>query len=530
MLRTELGGWVERQLVGLANPWLALGLHHDVERPRTGAGLIRVFGSLTRKSALKRPLRLRSTLTALTTLVTALALLVSGALVALTTLLRQSTDNTRASVESVRLAEEAELDLLLHERAGDPLVRRNIEDELRRKLSAAERFVTANDEERALSEAKAQVEAYIEATRGPLESPERPRHQGAAFEALQRLVTINVAQAQATTHQAERWDTLGTAVGIGAASLLVAMAGSLLVWLRSRAFTPLFDLAATMDRFGHGDLGVRAPERGPKELQEMCLRFNEMADALVQQRQARITFLGGVAHDLKNPLSALRMSVALLARTAPGASEEQRRRTLERVDRQITRMDRMLGDFLDIARIEASELELRLDEHDARALVEHVVELFDGVSPDHRIEVRLPKRAVMVRCDQLRIEQVITNLVSNAIKYSPAGGAVEIALEARDDAVELSVTDHGIGISEEDRARVFDPFQRVGLSKDSVPGVGLGLFVVRKLVLCHGGQIDVESQRGVGSTFRVRLPLASQRADERRLDASSSAPSEARLH
>jgi signal transduction histidine kinase len=454
-------------------------------------------------------------LAALTTLVTVLALLVSGALVALTTILRQSAVSTGASVESVRLAEEAQIDLLLHERATDPLVKRSLEGDLRQKLSSARQFVTAPDEEHALLVAKSRVDAYVTVSHDAAgRAGERAARQVAAYEAIEALVAINLAQARDAARDAERWDDLGTAVGIAAALLLVTVAGTILAWLRSRAFAPLFDLAAAMDRFGRGDLGARATERGPQELREMCRRFNEMAAAIAVQRRAQMTFLGGVAHDLKNPLSALRMSVALLDPGARSASEDQRRRTLERVDRQITRMDRMLGDFLDIARIEASELELRLDEHDARTMVTHVVELFDGVSPHHRLEVRVPERPLTVRCDQLRIEQVITNLVSNAIKYSPAGGPVEIALEFSDDELELSVTDHGVGISEEDRARVFDPFRRVGLSKDSVPGVGLGLFVVRKLVLAHGGTIDVESERGVGSTFRVKLPLAGKREAE----------------
>ncbi len=214
---------------------------------------------------------------------------------------------------------------------------------------------------------------------------ERAFHQAAAYEAIEALVAINLAQARDAARDAERWDDLGTVVGIGAAILLVAVGGALVVWLRSRAFTPLFGLAAAMHRFGRGDLHARATERGPEELREMCLRFNEMAASIAAQRQAQMTFLGGVAHDLRNPLSALRMSVALLDPATQRPSEELRRRTLERVDRQITRMDRLLGDFLDIAKIEASELELRLNDHDARTLVEHVVELFDGVSPAHRL-------------------------------------------------------------------------------------------------------------------------------------------------
>lgn len=178
----------------------------------------------------------------------------------------------------------------------------------------------------------------------------------------------------------------------------------------------------------------------------------------------------------------------------------------EKIDRQITRMERMLGDFLEVARIEAGQLEIRSEVHDARTLVEEVVSLFEGASQEHQLTVRLPDVPLYLDCDPLRIEQVLINLVSNAIKYSPAGSPVEVALEANEAELELRVTDRGVGIAEHDRERIFEPFRRVGLSQQTIPGVGLGLFVVRKIVEAHHGRIELESARGRGSTFRVFLP------------------------
>ena len=112
----------------------------------------------------------------------------------------------------------------------------------------------------------------------------------------------------------------------------------------------------------------------------------------------------------------------------------------------------------------------------------------------------------MIRCDPLRIEQVITNLLSNAIKYSPEGGRVDVAVAPQEDGAVISVTDQGLGISEEDQQRLFEPFRRVGLSMETIPGVGLGLFVVRRIVEAHHGRIDVTSARGKGSSFRIWIP------------------------
>ncbi len=458
---------------------------------------------------MKKPLSLRSMLVTLTIVVTLLAVMVSGALVALTTILHRTTVDIGGSVDSVRLAEEAEIDLLLLERVTDPVVKRDIEADLKRKLIDARGSVTSDEAARVLAEAEREVEAYIVAGHDPqLTAADRAAQQEIAYGALEAVVTINVIQSEATRQEAARLDRLGTILGIGVGALLILVAAAVLVWLRGRAFEPVFALASTMQRFGAGDGAARADERGPREIREMCTRFNEMASGIASQRQAQIAFLGGVAHDLRNPLSALQMSVSLLGRDKRLASDDRFRQMMSRMGRQITRMERMVGDFLDVSKIEAGHLDLRFDIHDAGALVHEVVDLFDEASQTHHLEVRAPREPLLVRCDHLRMEQVITNLISNAIKYSPAGSAIDVLLAARADELELSVTDHGIGMSEEDQSRVFDPFRRVGLSEETVPGVGLGLYVVRKIVEAHRGRIEVSSVRGGGSTFRVFLPMA----------------------
>lgn len=452
---------------------------------------------------------LRSTMAAVTVIVTVLALLVSGALVGLTTALHRATTSSSASVESVRLAEEAEIDLLLHLRARDPLVMRDIEGDLRRKLIEARSFVTTSDEARVLSEAANRVDEYIASTRDPQRSDEDvAARQDAAYGALEALVTINVAQSKESQRDAARWDNAGNLLGISIGALMILVAGAVIVWLRRHAFAPVFELAYAMKRFGRGDRDVRAAERGPKELREMCVLFNEMASAIAAQRQAQMAFLGGVAHDLRTPLATLQMSVALLGPDNRLPPEDRIRATVARLSRQIARMERMLGDFLDMAKIEAGQLELRLETHDARALVEEVVDLFEDAGHNHRLEARLPDHALLIRCDSLRIEQVVANLISNAIKYSPSGGASRWCSSRAAKSFPLSVTDYGIGISPDDTARLFEPFRRLGPSKEVVPGVGLGLFVVRRIVEAHGGRIEVQSSPGEGSTFRFLLPAS----------------------
>jgi signal transduction histidine kinase len=240
----------------------------------------------------------------------------------------------------------------------------------------------------------------------------------------------------------------------------------------------------------------------------MARTFNEMAASLARQQQDQLTFLAGVAHDLRNPLSALKMSTALVDPSRPEASPERIQKMLALVRRQVARLDRMVGDLLDSTRIEAGNLDLQLEERDARELARSVVELYEAAGPGHALSLHLPEAPLLLRCDGTRIEQVLNNLVSNALKYSPVGTRVDVTVAQEGEEVVLSVADQGMGISAEERRHLFAPFQRTDGAREHAPGAGLGLSVARRIVEAHGGRIEVDSHPGQGSVFRVWLPLA----------------------
>jgi two-component system sensor histidine kinase MtrB len=457
-----------------------------------------------------RPLSLRSTLAALTILTAALILSFSALLVILTTLLHETTSKAGAAAESVRLAQEAQIELLLHSRADDAILSTDLEASLRRRLLEAKRFVTTSDEAQAIAAAEAEVSRYVAATRDPRIVAERREAQlETSYGALEALVDLNLAHAREATAAAAEWDRRAKLVGLLAVvPLLLATAGALF-WLKHRALAPVFSLLDAMERFGKGEREARAPQAGPRELREMSQRFNDMATALSAQREARVAFLAGVAHDIRNPLSVLRMSMALVSPKRPLPSEPRLRALIDTITRQLTRLERMVGDLLGTIQVEAGKLELKLETVDSRQIVSEVLSLFDGGSSERRLVACLPDTAAPLRCDSVRVEQVLINLVSNALKYSPAGSPIEVALEPEPDGAVFRVSDRGPGIAEADRARVFEPFQRVGLSREAVPGVGLGLFVARRIVEAHGGEITIECTPGGGATFRVRLPASS---------------------
>lgn len=450
---------------------------------------------------------LQAVLSVVTMAVTTLALAIAISLLVVTSNLHQASMSLADSVESLGLADEAEIDLLLHDRAPDAPQRRQIEESLRSKLNRAGRYADHPNEVVQLGRVRKAVELYLtvagsvekisDQTLAPLE---------AAYQALEVMVEMNVAESRAARERATHWEAVANRLGITIGAAVFLFSGWLLWWLKFRAFRPVLALARSLEQFAKGDREARAEETGPGELRDMARRFNEMATALASQRQAQMSFLGGVAHDFRNPLSALRLSVELIRPDLPLPPEPKIRRTVALVARQVAHLERMVGDFLDMARIEAGQLELQFEVGQAVTLVREVVELFEGTSSQHPLVVTVPPRDIFLRCDPVRMGQVLSNLVSNAIKYSADGGSVEVALALEAGQAVLSVTDHGIGISAEDQARLFEPFRRVGTSMQTIPGVGLGLFVARQIVRAHGGRMEVRSVVGMGTTMRIHMP------------------------
>ena len=149
-----------------------------------------------------------------------------------------------------------------------------------------------------------------------------------------------------------------------------------------------------------------------------------------------------------------------------------------------------------------------MGDHDLVELCRETVELHRPTTENHRWVLDLPTEPVVIRCDATRIVQVLNNLISNALKYSPEGGLVRVALADAEDTAIVSVSDQGIGISPAERDTIFEPFRRSSTTRDTIPGVGLGLSVARRILEAHGGTIEVRSEEGRGSTFRFFLPHA----------------------
>jgi signal transduction histidine kinase len=225
------------------------------------------------------------------------------------------------------------------------------------------------------------------------------------------------------------------------------------------------------------------------------------------------SFVSAVSHELRTPLTCIRTSVDLLPATEED-SPEARAELIHTIDHHVRRLEALVGDLLEITKLEAGQIALVRQPTDLHQIAGRVVEGLRPLTERKGQTVRLhPTEAVsQVDVDRRRIEQVLTNILSNAIKFTPKQGQIEVRILETPDDLRVCVSDDGPGISAEDQGRIFDRFYVV-VDGRGLSGVGLGLYIARQMVELHGGRIWVESQLGEGSTFCFTIPKA--RREER---------------
>jgi signal transduction histidine kinase len=314
-----------------------------------------------------------------------------------------------------------------------------------------------------------------------------------------------VSQALATTQTSFLWAAL-------IASLIAAMVG----FFVGRGLTaPLGGLSKAATRMSAGDLSVRAPHGGQDEIGQLANQFNRMAETieasfkqLSSERDALRRFVADASHELRTPITALQTFTDLLQGSASGDSNA-RTEFLAESQRQLTRLEWITHNLLNLSRLDAGIESLDLSTQDAGDLARTVVTSFEPQARERGVALDLviPPEPVVLCCDSARIEMALSNLLQNALKFTPSGGHVEVVLEAGESAARCSVKDDGPGIAPEDQAHIFERFFRG--AHPGVEGSGLGLAIVRSIAQAHGGNVFVESQLGSGSKFTIELPYPS---------------------
>ncbi|EFH88325.1 PAS domain S-box protein [Ktedonobacter racemifer] len=223
--------------------------------------------------------------------------------------------------------------------------------------------------------------------------------------------------------------------------------------------------------------------------------------------QRKDDFISMASHELRNPLAAVKMQTQLVRKRLERQSHHEAATALSRVEGPVKQLERLIGELLDVSKIQAGRLEYVRETVDLDALLHEVADTMQQLSTTHTIVVRGAAPRLLVG-DKDRLGQVFTNLISNAIKYSPGAETVEMDLSASEERVTVRVHDHGLGIPREQRDKIFERFYRAtGPKQKAIPGLGMGLYIVTEIVKRHEGTITVDSEVGKGSTFTVTLPL-----------------------
>jgi len=333
----------------------------------------------------------------------------------------------------------------------------------------------------------------------PVGQPDRP----AGYVELSRGPDFG-AEALATARRA-------FLLAAGGATVLAALVGLLM----GRGLTaPLRRLSTAAGQMSGGDLSIRAPVRGRDEIGDLARQFNQMAERLeasfaelAAERDSLRRFIADASHELRTPVTALKNFNELLQGAAaddPAARAE----FLAESQIQLDRLEWITHNLLDLSRLEAGLIALDVTSHDAGELIRASAAAFKTLAHEKQVTLSVaePPSPVQVRCDRARIELALSNLLENGLKFTPAGGQVEIGAEQSHQGVRLWVQDSGPGIAPADQGRIFERFYR-GRGRD-VEGTGLGLAIVRSIVQAHGGHVTVESQPGAGSRFVIELPSA----------------------
>lgn len=339
------------------------------------------------------------------------------------------------------------------------------------------------------------------------------------LDTLETTAEENAARRRAESQRTERFSRL--------AALSAAVLTLVVGWFVVRSIhRPLQYLTQATRRIASGRFDYRLAPRGDEELRRLAEDFNDMGRRLAALDDLKNEFLSRVSHDLKGPVASIQETTKLLQEEIPGPLTSEQKRLLVLTLNTAKRLRRMIGDLLDLAGMTAGALRYEFEIVDVGAVARAAADEMRPKlrQPELELDVRTPDAPAAVRCDSQRVSQVLTNLMENAVKFSDRGMQIGLDVEILDQtpevgapfrsdvgrvsypAVCVSVSDQGPGVTDEDKARIFEKFQQVETSQRR-KGFGLGLAICRHIVEAHGGAIWVEDAQSSGSIFRVLLPL-----------------------
>ena len=252
---------------------------------------------------------------------------------------------------------------------------------------------------------------------------------------------------------------------------------------------------------------------------EQSRALNEMQSALraeiefrKEAERKKDEFISIASHELKTPMTSIKGYIQLLERSLDKNDIETVRKRIHKVQNQVEKLNLLIADLLDISKIEGGKLKLNRKYFCFENLLEHILEVVQQNNP----QVKIVKKGLVegeIYGDEMRLEQVITNFITNAIKYGPDGKEIHITSEVNGDEINFSVRDFGIGMSEEHEQKIFEKFYRIEETSERFQGLGIGLYICQEIIDRHQGKIGASSKLGEGSTFYFNLPLHPEKVE-----------------
>jgi two-component system sensor histidine kinase GlrK len=330
-------------------------------------------------------------------------------------------------------------------------------------------------------------------------------HARTTYDAVQLSIHDQVERAAAAGQSAERFSwtagIVALALGIGVTIVLVRSIND-----------PLRQLTQGTQLIAKGEFWHRLPARGKDEFAELARDFNAMSERLGELDEMKKDFVSHVSHELKAPLASMRQVMHVLLQDIPGPLNDQQRDLLRLSYKSAERLSAMVGNLLDVSRMEAGTMEYEIAVHDLVPIIRGVAEEFDVQARNKKIRLRLEceQDSMLVECDRDRIAQVVGNLFENALKFSPTNSEIVTRITHDRDSrkVVVSVVDSGPGIPDSHKEKIFLKFHQVKRGKLTGQGVGLGLTICKTIVQAHHGDIWVSDNPNGGSIFSFNLGAA----------------------
>jgi signal transduction histidine kinase len=299
---------------------------------------------------------------------------------------------------------------------------------------------------------------------------------------------------------------------VGGAAFLIGLLAAL--WTAAQLTHPIYLLAEGAKSLGDGNLDTQIDIKRNDEIGLLAEEFNIMAVKLKELDQLKDDFVSSVSHELRSPLSAISGYVELLtAKPLEQIAPEKRTKAFNIIQESTGRLTQFINDILDLAKLKSGRVEIRKGPFDVKRASDEILGLFSPLFDKKKIQSfsYIDQDIPVIQADEEKVKQVITNLISNALKFTPEGGAISVSGQKDHEFLTVSVSDTGIGIPADYVGQIFERFKQVPGTREKIggpKGTGLGLAIAKGIVEAHGGRIWVESTVGKGSTFRFTLPLA----------------------